>query len=1412
MSILDLLTELRKKDIQLSIDGDKLRIDAPDGVLTSDLIDTLKQKKSDLIAFLNESNLSHYSAEIAPIERVSRGQNLPLSWPQQRLWFLNQFQPDSPTYNIPSLIRLKGDLDVAAFERSLGKIVKRHETLRTTFKSVNGVPSQVVSTSVNVSIPVINLEDLAEEQIEEQVQSIVAKESRYLFDLQKGPLLRATLLRISAIDYYLIFVVHHIAFDGWSAGVLVREMGALYVAFTSGKPSPLSELPIQYVDYAQWQRQWTDGETSSNQLAYWKQNLTGHLQKLQLPHDFTPDTAQNYHGAKVKIEIPAQISREFRSLCYKEHTTLFMGLLAVFKVLLHRHSGMEDIIVGCPIANRNRTEIEGLIGCFLNSLALRTDLSGNPTFTEILKRVREVALGAFANQDIPFEKVLEEIKPDREINRTPVYQVQFVLQNMPMDAINLPNLTISPIDIDTGTTKFDLNLHALEREDGILAVMQYNADLYSAERINAMIEQYQALLERVTINPEERINDYSLLTLAQKKVLPDPTCRFTPESLSAVHERFSEQALHFPENTAIVDKWVSWSYGELERLSNQLANHLLLKGIQPGDVVAIYGHRSAGLVLSLLGILKAGGAFLILDPAYPPARLAKIMRAAQPSGLLFLDAAGEVGTELNEFIAGHGFKCQLKVPRSNNVMKDFLSDAPFNKPGVQVGPEDTAYLIFTSGTTGEPKGIVGTHRPLSHFVDWHISTFALKASDRFSMLSGLSHDPLLRDIFTPLCVGGVLCIPQSEEMMIPRRFRHWMREQGITVSHMTPAMSYVLTEGFSNESDDEETLPALHHVFFGGDVLTGREVARIRSIASKVDCVNFYGTTETPQAVGYHLLGGDKANYDSMRIPLGHGIEGVQLLILNSGSRLAGIGELGEIYVRTPYLSKGYLDDCDLTAAKYIQNPYTTDPKDRIYKTGDLGRYMPNGATTFCGRRDRQVSIRGFRIELGDIEACVKGMKAISDCVVVLREDQRGEKRLIAYYVLKQGYDGSANNLKGYAQSKLPEFMVPQFFVELATIPLTPNGKVDHASLPAPQERQSESISPRTQLEMQLVAIWENVLGVSGIGLRDNFFDLGGHSLLTLKLLNQMEKVFKKRFPLTTVFQAQTIEEMAAVIAEDSVEFVGSIVALQANGSRPPLFIIPGYGSSILAFGELARLLGDDQPVYCLQSLGLDGKQDPLDRIEDIASHFIDEIRNVQSKGPYHLAGLCWGGAVAFEIAQQLTSQDEHVAALLMIQTFTPDRPDGASQIYKVPAVIHQVVFAVQGILRHLRVFSNISPRQWVGNIKEKGRIIKEMVKSRDLYRGERSRLYQNLVENANLRAFRRYLPQPYRGRIIFIMPSNRDIKGRKDPKLFWGILAEKGLEYIEIPGYDSGFLLKKPYVDALADVLAKHLGHKGTC
>ena len=799
--------------------------------------------------------------------------------------------------------------------------------------------------------------------------------------------------------------MHHVVSDGWSIAIFNKEIGLLYHSFSTGQPSPLPELPIQYADFAHWQRQWLQGEVLEAQLSYWKKQLAGAPPSLELPTDRPRPAVQTFHGARQSLVLPKSLTEALKGLSRREGVTLFMTLLAAFKVLLCRYTGQEDIVVGTPIAGRNRAEIEPLIGFFINTLVLRTDLSGDPSFRELLRRVREVALGAYDHQELPFEKLVEELQPERDLSRTPLFQVFFNMLNLESPESHRPELnglTAEPLLLERDS-KFDLTFYARERDEEIHLTLVYNADLFCQDRMVETQEQFKHLLSQIAENPDKKIAQLSLITRRAEAVLPNPAQELRTEWLGAIHTRFSQQAKRFPEHIAVLSERDAWSYEELESRSNQLANYLIASGVQSGEIVAIYARRSAALVWALLGILKAGGSFLILDPSYPAERLRNYVRVAKPTAWIVLEGV-EIPTDIfADVLSTLQCRCHLVLSQFKTAPDhDPLRSYPDSDPGLSTGPDDRAYVVLTSGTSGKPKAIEGTHSPLSHFLNWHCQTFSLKETDRFSMLSGLSHDPLLRDVFTPLWLGATLCIPDLENMS-PGELVDWIKRYEVSVVHLTPAMSEVLMQGLPAGGGST----SLRYVFFGGDVLTELHMARIRDLAPGATCVNFYGATETPQAMSYFVVperndhSHSAAGNSKRIIPLGRGIEGAQLLVLNRGREAAGVGELGEICVRTPYLAKGYLGDEELTRARFLTNPFTGVSEDRLYMTGDLGRYLPDGDVEFAGRADRQVKIRGFRIEPEEIEAVLGRHPSIKEVFVVAREDVPDEKRLVAYLVAR---------------------------------------------------------------------------------------------------------------------------------------------------------------------------------------------------------------------------------------------------------------------------------------------------------------------------------------------------------------------------------------------------------------------------
>ena len=1452
------LSDLRRNDVHLWAEGEGLRYKAPPQTLTPTLRQELKERKAEILTFLHNANTATRS-NLPLILPASREQDLPLSFAQQRLWFLDQLDPGCSAYNIPTAYRLIGQLNITALEQSLNEILQRHEVLRTTFPSQDGQPKPVLTPQTNLTLPVVDLEEFPETERKVIVQQLAKEEAQQPFDLATGPLFRFKLLRLAAVEHVLLLTIHHIVFDGWSYDILFQELAALYEAWSTDKPSLLPSPSIQYADFANWQRQWLQGEVLESQLSYWKQQLSGHLPILQLPTDYPRPTVQTYRGAHQTRSLPPKLSKALKALSLCESATLFMTLLAAFKILLYRYSGQTDIIVGTPIAGRNQKEIEELIGFFVNSLVLRTDLERNPSFRELLGRVREVTLGAYAHQDLPFEKLVEELQPERDPNRTPLFQVWFNMVNLADTQLELPGLLVERLGIKETPSKFDLTLYIQEKNCGIKLELVYNAKLFTPERMVEMLDQFQYLLQQIVESPEEKIAVFSLVTTKAELLLPNPSQTLTSAWEETVHTRFSRQASWVPQHLAVADAQVAWSYAELEQRANQLANYLLGNGIGSQDIVAIYGHRSAALVWAVLGVLKAGAAFVILDPAYPEAHLIDRLCIAKPRGWLQLKTDSSLPVELEEFVKTLSC-CSLQLPqRSITQTGNLLTEYSTNDPAVAIAPDDLAYVTFTSGTTGKPKGILGTHRPLSHFLQWHCQTFDLNQSDRFSLLSGLSHDPLLRDIFTPLWLGATLCVPEPKDIETPGRLTQWMRQQKVSITHLTPAMGQILTENTPATSE----ISSLRYVFFGGDLLTKGDVVKIRKLAPTATCVNFYGATETPQAMGYFPLSNssDKDGHSSSEnlqesIPLGRGIEGVQLLILNTAQQLTGIGEVGEIHIRTPYLAKGYIDDKQLTQERFILNPFTKTRGDLLYKTGDSARYLPDGNIEFLGRIDNQVKLRGFRIELGEIEAALAQYPKIGKTIVIPREDNPGNKRLVAYIVPKQQQASPAEELRRFLKQKLPEYMVPNAFVFLDALPLTPNGKVDLYALPTPdsitRELEETFIAPRDELEAQLTKIWEKVLAMQPIGVSDNFFDLGGYSLLTVKLFAQIEKTFQTHLPLATIFQSPTIEELAKVLrsqggrlSSDSLENIetrdilkqreylspqNSLVMIKSGGLKQPLFLIhDGDGETIL-YLNLARHLDSDRSVYGLQPYGQESFPILHTRISDMAAYYVEKMRTIQPKGPYLVGGLCAGGVLAFEIACQLQAQGEEIAIVALLDSTDVKAPS------KKGRIAHQ---RLNKFSQALNQSGQLKGREkWLYLLKT---VIKKVTntltyefssKSIRLKNKFQVRLYRHYLDNdlsiprflqnictrtVYLFAAQEYTPEIYQGQVVLFRatetvimdnPSIDDtphIEKTSDPLFGWSKRATEGVEVYDVPGGHSS-MLQEPYVKVLAEKIEAYI------
>jgi aspartate racemase len=1163
MNTLEFLSYLRRLDVKLFADGAQLRCNAPKGVLTPALSAEIAGRKAEILAFLRQANLAA-SSTLSPISRVSRGEDLPLSLPQSRLWFLEQLAPGSPAYNIPAAYRVTGRLNAAALEKSLIEIVRRHESLRTTFPAVNGRPKQVISPTVDLTLRSDDLRKLPELERKAQVQRRAIEEARRPFDLARGPLLRVKLLRLAEEEHVLFLTVHHIVFDVWSVGVLRRELAALYEAFSKGKPSPLPELPIQYADFAHWQRQQRQGEVLESQLAYWKRRLNGLPSGLELPTDRPRPAVQTFRGAYQSLVLPASLSRSLKALSQEEEATLFMTLLAAFQTLLYRYTGQEDIVVGSPIANRTRAELEGLIGFFVNTLALRTNLSGNPGFRELLGRVREVALEAYAHQDTPFEKLVEELQPERDLSRTPLFQVIFALQNVPTKTLELEGLTLSSLGLHSGTAKFDLSFYIEEGDDGLSTVLEYNTDLFDASTIQRMLGHYQRLLEGVVENPNARLSDLPLLTEAERRQLLvewNNTQTNYPKDW-CIHEAFEEQAERTPEAIAVVYGDQQLTYRQLNARANQLAHYLQKLGVGPDVLVGVWVERSVELVVGVLGILKAGGAYVPLDATSPRERLALMLADAQPKALLTQQRLAEDGDwglgkvmqnaecrTQNESrgtgygAPGYGEEGFPLTPNWNVVRLDAdweaIAQESEANPVSGATAQNLAYAIYTSGSTGRPKGVAIPHQGLLNLAFWHQRAFGVTSNDRATQLAAVSFDASVWEIWPYLTAGARLHLTPPSIVISPVELRDWLTSQAITISFLpTPLAERALMLDWPKDAAPSASLGTRLRILLTG----GDKLHQPPSESIPFEVVNNYGPTENTVVTTSGRVFSDSPGEGSAP-PIGRPISNVQVYLLDAHLNPVPIGIPGELCIGGDSLARGYLNSPELTALKFIPNPFSDAPGARLYKTGDVARYLPDGNIEFVGRIDHQVKIRGFRIELGEIEAALKKHPAVEETVVIVREDAPGDKRLVAYIVLVRsseflprtpypGFAPAVFEWRRFLLERLPEYMVPSAFVFLDALPLTPNGKVDRRALPAPEQMASESekpfaAPPTNPVEKTLAGLWSDLLGVESVGIHDDFFELGGHSLLATQLMSRVRDAFQVETPLFHLFETPTVAGLA---------------------------------------------------------------------------------------------------------------------------------------------------------------------------------------------------------------------------------------------------------------------------------------------
>jgi amino acid adenylation domain-containing protein len=1062
--------------------------------------------------------------QITAVQTIPRRQNrnsatCPASIDQERLWFIDQLQPGNTAYNIFSASRIRGSLNVPIMERVINELIQRHEVLRTTLKSVDGVPVQVIAPELEITLEPVSLEHLPEEERYDEALRLTTEEFARPFDLEKEPLVRVGLLRLAEDDFVLQVNMQHAITDRWSFAVFEKELAVLYQAFATGQPSPLPELPIQFADYAVWQRERMNSDEYKKDLEYWLRQLDVSF-VLDFPTDFPRPPVQNFRGARVYVGYPKSLLDGLKELSRREGVTMFMTLMAAFKTLIYRYTNQHDILISTPIGTRLRPETENLVGYLLNLLIVRTDLSGNPTFRELLKREQEACVGAFAHQEVPFGKLVQELKPKQDASRNPIAQVAFLYLDFPeATAMQFLGLTATPIDIDNGASRFDITLAMIETPEGFAISIEYISDIFEHGRMERMARHLQVLLEGIIANPDARLSDVPILTLAEQRQLQhwNDTAHQFPSTL-LVHQLFEQQAALRPVAPALLFEDQALTFSEINRRANQLARHLLSCGLEPEARVGVMLPRTPDALVALLAIFKAGGCYLPLDPEYPPERLAFMLDDAAVSLL----------------ITEESLRVHLPEQATPVITLDDeqLAEQSIENVENEVRPEQLAYIIYTSGSTGRPKGVSVEHRQLLHTLQSAQEVLKLTEADCLPSIASFSFDISLLELLCAPLAGG-RCLLVSTHGVLEATVTARVLKQA-TVLHAVPGL---MRRFVSVARETAASGRQLRLVLVGGEAVAPELLAEMQDVWSSADVRVLYGPTEaTIICAGYDVSREGAIDHQMIGRPLPNTV----LRILDQAGKLVPIGVDGEICIGGAGLSRGYRERADLTAESFVPDEYSTCAGARIYRTGDRGRYLPDGNIEFTGRMDEQVKVRGFRIELGEIESVLREHESVNEAVVIALEDKGNEKRLAAYVVTAQGASRNISELRNSLKERLPDYMIPSAFVYLDALPLTSHGKIDRRALPAPDaERPALAeafIAPRTPTEKSLASIWTKLLGINRVGINDNYFELGGDSLLATQLVSQLRGVFEVELPLVNLFQYPTLAELATSIEEAIIE------------------------------------------------------------------------------------------------------------------------------------------------------------------------------------------------------------------------------------------------------------------------------------
>ncbi len=1308
--------------------------------------------------------------------------DLPLTQAQQEIWLACQMGPTaSCAFNESFSIELTGSLDLENFHKSVFAVVNRHEALHFRFSAKEMLQGYTSKLSTDDSLYVVN--EGTECDGGNRVREVLAEEMVNPFNLIEGPLFRCTMLKVASDKHVFIFTTHHLVCDGWSSSLLLNEIRVVYSALCQGR---LEELPApgSYCQFVLAQKLDEKKQAAQDSLIYWTHLLSHPPSDMNLPTDRIRPQLRTYTGATMKWEFPAELFKAIKHTARGQQSSLFALVLAAFKALLFRLSGQDDLIVGIPTAGQASLDNQTLVGHCVNLLPIRSTVGGQVSFKSFLSTVKTSILDAYDHQDCTFGRILEELQLPRNPGRIPLVEVTFNLEREGLDE-SFFNIEAKATENPKHAVIFDLAINLYESENSLLLACFFNTDVFDEQTIKRWLSCYTRLLEGIVANPEQPIGQLALLSKDEQQQLLvewNQTEQVRNREV-CLHELFEAQVRRTPRAVAVVYGEQQLTYEELNHQANQVAHYLRKKGVVPEMLVGLYMERSLDMIIGLLGILKAGGAYVPLDLIYPPERLAFILEdAGAPIVLMQASLREQLPTE--------------QVIQAVCLDREWtaIEKEPGDNLHLAVADDNLAYVIYTSGSTGKPKGVLVPHRAICNHMFWIQTRFSLSGEDRVFQKTPFSFDASVWEFYAPILVGGQLIVARPGGHQEIAYLVEKIIEKQITILQVVPSILQLLVE-----EPNFKDCKSLRMVFCGGEPLLLELCQRFYSLLD-TDLCNLYGPTEACIDSTFWVC-----PRDAKKVLIGRPIANTQIYLLDNYLQPVPIGVPGELHIGGSGLALGYHNRSELTEEKFIPNPFHTGSNVRLYKTGDLARYLPDGTLECLGRLDYQVKIRGFRIELGEVESVLSQHPDVCETVVVAREDPLKEKRLVAYLVRKNQAKLSIADLRNYLNAILPTYMVPSSFVWLEALPLTPNGKIDRARLP--EEKPSLAgvmetyVAPRNPLECELATIWEEVLERRPIGINDNFFDVGGHSLKAFQLFSKIEKRFEKVLPLSILFEAPTIEKLSPYVTngQGHPSWI-SLVPIQPNGSKPPLFLVHGIGGNVLAFSNVAPIFGQDQPLYGFQSAGLTKEEKLYTRIEDMAEFYIEELRSVQSQGPYFLGGACMGGLVAFEMAQQLQRQGDEVAFLGLFDTWLPDRSE--FNTYSMP----RMKYLEKKFQSQVKVLTEVGIKAWIPQALEKLKALPEMIEEGDVFKkGEKTVRARALVTAANFKAVKNYAPKLYNGKITYFEASVREVDPKDDTRMEWARFASRGFECFNVPASDSGDMFKLPSVQTLA-------GHVKSC